>query len=88
MGHQHRQIGILQHVAGHAAEHELAQPAMRVGAHDQQTAAHAPRFGENMGTGLDRRHVGAREIDRAFDLDEQLRNVDAIFARVFAAPAA
>ena len=34
------------------------------------------------------RVLGAREIDRAFDLDEQLRNVDAIFARVFAAPAA
>jgi len=25
----------------------------------------------------------AEEIDRAFDLDDQLRNVDAIFARVF-----
>lgn len=34
------------------------------------------------------RVLGAREIDRAFDLEEQLRNVDAIFARVFAAPAA
>ncbi|MBP7779546.1 MAG: adenylosuccinate lyase [Acidobacteria bacterium] len=29
------------------------------------------------------RVLDAREIDRAFDLDEQLRNVDAIFARVF-----
>ncbi|MCA1583898.1 MAG: adenylosuccinate lyase [Acidobacteria bacterium] len=27
------------------------------------------------------------EIERAFNLDEQLRNVDAVFARVFAAPA-
>ncbi len=27
--------------------------------------------------------LGAAEIERAFDLDEQLRNVDAIFARVF-----
>jgi adenylosuccinate lyase len=30
----------------------------------------------------------AREIERAFDLDDQLRNVDAIFSRVFGAPAA
>jgi adenylosuccinate lyase len=28
--------------------------------------------------------LGAGEIARAFDLDEQLRNVDAIFERVFA----
>ncbi len=34
------------------------------------------------------RVLGAAEIEKAFDLDEQLRNVDAIFARVFAAPAA
>ncbi len=33
------------------------------------------------------RVLGAPGIERAFDLDEQLRNVDAIFARVFAAPA-
>jgi hypothetical protein len=26
----------------------------------------------------------ASEIEKAFDLDDQLRNVDAIFARVFA----
>ena len=30
-----------------------------------------------------RRVLGAAEIDVAFDLGEQLRNVDAIFARVF-----
>ena len=30
------------------------------------------------------RVLGADGIERAFDLDEQLRNVDAIFARVFA----
>jgi adenylosuccinate lyase len=29
------------------------------------------------------RTLGRAEIDRAFDLDDQLRNVDAIFARVF-----
>jgi len=34
------------------------------------------------------RVLGAPEIEKAFDLDEQLRNVDAIFARVFADPAA
>jgi len=34
------------------------------------------------------RVLGAQEIEKAFDLDEQLRNVDAIFARVFADPAA
>ncbi|MEZ5294222.1 MAG: adenylosuccinate lyase [Vicinamibacterales bacterium] len=34
------------------------------------------------------RVLGAAEIERAFDLDEQLRNVDAIFARVFDAPRA
>jgi adenylosuccinate lyase len=33
------------------------------------------------------RVLGAPEIERAFDLDEQLRNVDAIFERVFGAPA-
>ncbi|MGE0812563.1 MAG: adenylosuccinate lyase [Vicinamibacterales bacterium] len=32
------------------------------------------------------RVLGAAELERAFDLDEQLRNVDAIFARVFDAP--
>ena len=32
--------------------------------------------------------LGSAEIERAFDLDEQLRNVDAIFARVFGAAAA
>ncbi len=32
--------------------------------------------------------LGAAEIERAFDLDEQLRNVDAIFARVFGPDAA
>ena len=32
--------------------------------------------------------LGAAEIERAFDLDEQLRNVDVIFARVFATGAA
>ena len=32
--------------------------------------------------------LGAAEIARAFDLDEQLRNVDAIFARVFGPAAA
>ena len=30
----------------------------------------------------------AAEIDKAFDLDEQLRNVDAIFGRVFGSVAA
>ena len=30
------------------------------------------------------RVLGADGIERAFDLDDQLRNVDAIFARVFA----
>ncbi|MGD9902913.1 MAG: adenylosuccinate lyase [Vicinamibacterales bacterium] len=34
------------------------------------------------------RVLGAAEVERAFDLDEQLRNVDAIFARVFAPVAA
>ena len=34
------------------------------------------------------RVLGAAEIEKAFDLDQQLRNVDAIFARVFAGPAA
>ena len=32
--------------------------------------------------------LGAAEIERAFDLDEQLRNVDAIFTRVFDGPSA
>jgi adenylosuccinate lyase len=32
--------------------------------------------------------LGAAEIERAFDLDEQLRNVDAIFTRVFDGPTA
>jgi adenylosuccinate lyase len=27
--------------------------------------------------------LGRAEIDKAFDLDDQLRNVDAVFARVF-----
>jgi len=32
--------------------------------------------------------LGSIEIERAFDLDGQLRNVDAIFARVFGSAAA
>jgi adenylosuccinate lyase len=34
------------------------------------------------------RVLGPAEIDKAFDLDEQLRNVDAIFTRVFTDAAA
>jgi adenylosuccinate lyase len=34
-----------------------------------------------------RRVLSSDEIEKAFDLDDQLRNVDAIFDRVFGAPA-
>ena len=41
--HHHRQRGVLQHVPRHAAEDELAQARMRVGAHRQQVAAEVAR---------------------------------------------
>jgi adenylosuccinate lyase len=31
-------------------------------------------------------HVSRKQIDRAFDLQRQLRNIDKIFARVFPTP--
>lgn len=36
---RHRQVGILQHMAGHTAQDQFAQTAMGIGPHHQQISA-------------------------------------------------
>ena len=46
VGHQDRQLGVIEHVLGHAAEHHLAHAAVRIGADDQEVGGQRRRFGE------------------------------------------
>lgn len=44
MRHDHRQFGVLQHLARGAAEQPFAEPRMTIGAHDNQVGAHVARL--------------------------------------------
>ena len=69
--HQHRQGGVPEDVTGGAAEDELAQPALGVGALDEQVAIQRLRRGQDRFAG-----GAARDIDR------QQRRGDAVALQV------
>ena len=65
--HHQRDSGVLEHMARHAAEDQLAQARMRVGTHDEQITGKFIGRGQKPGAspfthGLKRRSIGCEAV--------------------------
>src|SRR3954468_19785337 len=64
VGHDHREIGLVEDVAGRAAENHLPQPTLGVGALDDQVGAGKLRFAQDGVAGSPDRGADLAPLDR------------------------